>query len=79
MQVLLVRKAGSAPPESKEAVDGVTAPMANARARHFRRLPTVEPHVVQRVEAELLAILRGDAPEGWEFHDVEEVRSGITA
>ncbi|KAG1675663.1 hypothetical protein FOA52_002372 [Chlamydomonas sp. UWO 241] len=69
-QVLLV--GGQVAPGQEESLDGVTPPMNNARQRHFKQVPSVEPAVVARVEADLLSILQGGAPSGYEFHDVEE-------
>ena len=40
-----------------EARDGVTPPMRNARERIFRKPIDVPPHVVQKVEFDLLTIL----------------------
>jgi len=55
-----------------ESKDGVTPPMQNARKRHFKQIPKVDPQVVSKVEADLFGILRGHAPMGYEFYDVEE-------
>ncbi|GAX77584.1 hypothetical protein CEUSTIGMA_g5028.t1 [Chlamydomonas eustigma] len=69
-QVLLV--GGNTPPSQTESLNGVTAPMQNARKRHFKQVPKVDPQVVSKVEADLFGILRGHAPLGYEFYDVEE-------
>ncbi|KAI7844401.1 hypothetical protein COHA_001996 [Chlorella ohadii] len=76
-QVLVVGSAadpGVAPDEAAggEARDGVTPPMRNARGRIFRNPIDVAPHVVQKVEFDLLTILAGGAPEGLKFVDTEE-------
>ncbi|PRW60754.1 transcription initiation factor TFIID subunit 7-like [Chlorella sorokiniana] len=76
-QVLVVGSAadpGIAPEEAAggEARDGVTPPMRNARGRIFRNPIDVAPHVVQKVEYDLLTILAGGAPEGLKFVDTEE-------
>ncbi|PSC74032.1 S-acyltransferase 11 isoform B [Micractinium conductrix] len=55
-----------------ETRDGVTPVMRNARERIFRRPIDVPPHVVQKVEYDLLTILAGGAPEGLKFVDTEE-------
>ncbi|EFN60130.1 hypothetical protein CHLNCDRAFT_133513 [Chlorella variabilis] len=55
-----------------EARDGITPPMRNARERIFRKPIDVPPHVVQKVEYDLLTILAGGAPEGLKFVDTEE-------
>ena len=47
----------SAETSAGEARDGVTPPMRNARERIFRRPIDVPPHVVQRVEHDLLTVL----------------------
>lgn len=46
-----------------EARDGVTPPMRNARGRIFRNAIDVAPHVVQKVEFDLLTILA--VSRGW--------------
>jgi len=69
-QVLLV--GGRVPPKQIESVDGVTPPMRRARERHFKKVPVVDPKVVSQVEVDLLNILSGGAPAGFEYHDVEE-------
>lgn len=61
-QVLVVGSAaepGVVPEEAAggEARDGVTPPMRNARGRIFRNQIDVAPHVVQKVEFDLLTIL----------------------
>lgn len=76
-QVLVVGSAadpGVVPEEAAggEARDGVTPPMRNARGRIFRNQIDVAPHVVQKVEFDLLTILAGGAPEGLKFVDTEE-------
>lgn len=55
-QILLV--GGNVPSGQVESVDGVTPPMRNARARHFKSVPKVDREVIARVEADLLSILQ---------------------
>lgn len=57
VQMLLVTEKGAAAPPSEEARHGVTPPMRDARARHFRPRPDVPPAVVTKTEQDLLAIL----------------------
>jgi len=81
-QVILVRPKGSAPPPPGEYRDGVTPPMRRARQRVFRAHPSLDDEtfevsegdraIVQRVEAALLRLLAGGAPEGVEIWDYEE-------
>lgn len=71
-QILLVGSPGSELPVGPEIADGVTPPCRNARQRHFKPLPKVDPSVVSRVERDLLALLSGYAPAGMEITDVEE-------
>ncbi len=65
---------GEVEPGQTEARDGVTPAMRDARSRHFKKLPAVDHHMIAKVEADLLAILQGGAPAGYEFHDVEVKR-----
>ena len=55
-----------------ESDDGVTVAMRNARKRHFRELPDVEPDLVANVEADMVNILVGRAPKDIEYYDIEE-------
>eukprot|EP00198_Chlamydomonas_reinhardtii_P000540 XP_001689875.1 predicted protein [Chlamydomonas reinhardtii] len=55
-----------------QAADGVTPPMRNARQRHFKPVPKVDPGEVAAVERDLLALLSGFAPAGMRITDVEE-------
>ncbi|GFR46981.1 hypothetical protein Agub_g8633 [Astrephomene gubernaculifera] len=71
-QLLLVGPPGSTLPEGPECADGVTPPMRNARQRHFKPLPKVDPSEVAAVERDLLALLSGFAPAGMSITDVEE-------
>ncbi|PNW88025.1 hypothetical protein CHLRE_01g011200v5 [Chlamydomonas reinhardtii] len=71
-QVLLVGPPGSSLPDGPEAADGVTPPMRNARQRHFKPVPKVDPGEVAAVERDLLALLSGFAPAGMRITDVEE-------
>ncbi len=49
---------GSQPPPGPAFSHGLTPPMRDARRRHFRQRIEAPPHVVTRVEADLLAIIR---------------------
>lgn len=69
-QILMV--GGQVSDGQVECKDGVTPPMHQARQRHFRQLPSVDPQIVAQVEADLLNIIQGGAPAGYEYHDVEE-------
>ncbi|EFJ43652.1 hypothetical protein VOLCADRAFT_121408 [Volvox carteri f. nagariensis] len=71
-QLLLVGPPGSSLPEGPESADGVTPPMRNARQRHFKTLPKVDPAEVTAAERDLLALLSGFAPGGMTITDVEE-------
>ncbi|GAB4822552.1 hypothetical protein N2152v2_009598 [Parachlorella kessleri] len=75
-QVLVVSDptSGKAPSqgESRDASDGITPPLRNARARVFKRQYDVQPDLVSTVEHNLLTILAGGAPEGTKFVDYEE-------
>ena len=55
-----------------ESRDGLTPPMADARARHFARLPVAPRDAVAAAEAAILKIAHGSAPDGVTFEDVEE-------
>lgn len=55
--MLLVTEKDAAPPASEEARHGVTLPMRDARAHHFRPRPNVPPALVAKTEQDLLAIL----------------------
>ena len=59
-------------PSQTESTDGVTLPMRNARKRHFRTLPEVDPQLVRRVEQDLHDICSYRVPAGMEFEDIEE-------
>ena len=48
---------GSSQVESRDAPDGITPPMRNARTRVFKRQYDVEPDLVSKVEHNLLTIL----------------------
>ncbi|KAK9845230.1 hypothetical protein WJX81_000566 [Elliptochloris bilobata] len=71
-EVLLVRGSGDSAPEGTEARDGVTPAMRDARRRLFRRPLAVSPGLVRRVEEDIHTISAGQAPEGYQFEDVEE-------
>ena len=71
-QVVLVRDEGTEAPPTGEYRDGVTPVMRDARNRHFRKLPEMDPELVERVETELVEIVNHGAPKGWTFEDVEE-------
>eukprot|EP00208_Stichococcus_sp_RCC1054_P003321 CAMPEP_0206141444 /NCGR_PEP_ID=MMETSP1473-20131121/12936_1 /ASSEMBLY_ACC=CAM_ASM_001109 /TAXON_ID=1461547 /ORGANISM="Stichococcus sp, Strain RCC1054" /LENGTH=236 /DNA_ID=CAMNT_0053536021 /DNA_START=463 /DNA_END=1170 /DNA_ORIENTATION=- len=71
-QMVVVGPPGAQTPPGDEARDGVTPAMRNARARHFRPPVDVPPNVVAQVEADLLTVLNGGAPDDVEFVDVEE-------
>lgn len=70
-QVLVVRPQGMAPPPLGEYADGVTPPARRARERLFRERPEVDPATVAKVEAALVRLLAGGAPEGVEITDYE--------
>jgi hypothetical protein len=55
-----------------ESRDGLTPPMADARARHFARMPIAPRDAVAAAEAAILKIAHGSAPDGVTFEDVEE-------
>jgi len=57
VQILLVTGKGAAAPPGPEARHGVTPPMRDARARHFRPRPDVDPALVAKTEQDLLAVL----------------------
>jgi TATA-binding protein-associated factor Taf7 len=71
-QVVLVRRPGAPPITATEALDGVTPPMTDARARHFARRPVAAAAAVAAAEDALLRVAAGGAPEGVEFEDFEE-------
>ena len=71
-QVVLVRDSDSDTPPQGEFRDGLTPVMRDARARHFRKLPDMDPALVERVETELIEIVNQGAPKGWTYEDVEE-------
>lgn len=71
-QMLLVTAPNVAVRSDEEARDGLTPAMRRARARHFRPKVNVPPAVVAQVEADLLNILAGGAPDNVEYLDVEE-------
>lgn len=71
-QMLLVPAPNAVVPSDDEARDGVTPAMRRARARHFRPKVNVPPAVVAHVEADLLNILAGGAPDNVEYLDQEE-------
>ncbi|KXZ42933.1 hypothetical protein GPECTOR_110g225 [Gonium pectorale] len=71
-QLLLVGPPAGSLPEGPESADGVTPPMRNARQRHFKPLPKVDPAEVAAVERDLLALLSGFAPAGMTITDTEE-------
>ncbi|GIL85805.1 hypothetical protein Vretimale_19535 [Volvox reticuliferus] len=71
-QLLLVGPPGSSLPEGPESADGITPPLRNARKRHFKPLPKVDPAEVTAVERDLLALLNGFAPAGMTITDTEE-------
>ena len=57
-QVIVVAPQGAQPPPGPASSHGLTPPMRDARRRHFRQRIEAPPHVVTRVEADLLAIIR---------------------
>lgn len=62
LQILLVTGKGVAAPPGPEARHGVTPPMRDARARHFRPRPDVHPALVAKTEQDLLAVLGVNTP-----------------
>ncbi len=62
LQVIVVAPKGAQPPPGPASSHGLTPPMRDARRRHFRQRIEAPPHVVTRVEADLLAIIR---VRGW--------------
>lgn len=56
-QVLVVQEANAAAPESREARNGVTPAMRDARRRHFKPEALLEAELIQRVEEDLLTIV----------------------
>lgn len=56
-----------------EHADGITVPMADARNRVFRKQFNVEPELVEQVESHMIALMNGEAPDGWVIEDVAEV------
>merc|ERR1712010_411305 len=60
------------PPPPGEFRDGLTPVMRDARTRHFRKLPDMDPRLVEKVESELVDIVNHGAPKGATFEDVEE-------
>ncbi|QDZ19703.1 putative transcription initiation factor II protein 55 [Chloropicon primus] len=71
-QVVLVRDEEGEAPQQGEWRDGVTPVMRDARTRHFRKLPEMDPGLVEKVETELVEIVNHGAPKGWTYEDVEE-------
>ena len=57
-QVVIVAPKGAQAPPGPASSHGLTPPMRDARRRHFRQRIEAPPHVVTRVEADLLAIIR---------------------
>lgn len=57
-QVLVVGDISETEAATGECADGVTPPMRNARQRLFRKPIEVSPAAVQRVETQLLDVLR---------------------
>ena len=55
--MLLVTEQCAAAPAGPEARHGVTPPFRDARTRHFRPAPDVDPGLVSKTEQDLLAIL----------------------
>ena len=60
---------GAQPPPGPASSHGLTPPMRDARRRHFRQRIEAPPHVVTRVEADLLAIIRVRGEFGAFHHD----------
>jgi len=72
-QVVLIRdEKDKDPPPPGEFRDGLTPVMRDARTRHFRKLPDMDPRLVEKVESELVDIVNHGAPKGATFEDVEE-------
>jgi len=71
-QMIVVREEDTEAPPPGESRDGIAPVMTDARNRHFRKLPEVNPAVVERVETELIQIVNSGAPKGWTFEDIEE-------
>ena len=61
-QMLVVTEKDAAAPSYEEARHGVTPPMRDARARHFRVQPDVPAALVAKTEQDLLAILAVRTP-----------------
>lgn len=71
-KMIVVREEDTEAPPPGESRDGIAPVMTDARNRHFRKLPEVNPAVVERVETELIQIVNSGAPKGWTFEDIEE-------
>jgi len=71
-QLITVRSEDAPKPPPGESRDGIAPVMSDARNRHFRKLPDVNPVVMERVESDLIDIVNQGAPKGWTFEDIEE-------
>jgi hypothetical protein len=43
------------------------------RARVFRKRAVASPELVEQVEAQIIELMHGEAPDGWVIEDVAEV------
>eukprot|EP00892_Ulva_mutabilis_P001500 jgi/Ulvmu1/11350/UM075_0010.1 len=67
--LIQMESAGALP---SEISCGLTPPMVQPN-KVFKAEPEVKPELVTEVEAQLLALMHGEAPEGWVIEDTAEV------
>lgn len=78
-QMLVVTERDAAAPSHGEARHGVTPPMRDARARHFRVQPDVPAALVAKTEQDLLAILAVRSPHSLWVHNLQAARCSLQA
>ena len=57
IQVIYVRGENTEAPPGVESKDGVSKAMRDARNRHFRKLPEMDPELVEKIETQMIEII----------------------